>query len=123
MKFDKYPIFGETFSFPENADFNLDNGVYSVTQKIVAQFVDDYDDYIISQIAQTARENGISELVVLNKAAILNALSKRTPKKPADIAKSELYGKCAVCGQLVHIGNQYCDQCGQALDWGGKEDA
>lgn len=117
MRFDKFPNFGEKFSFPENTDFNFDNAVHSVTQKVVAQFVDDYDDYIVSQIANTARENGISELVVLNKTTIMDALKKQMPKKPVNIAKCELYGRCAVCGQTVHIGNQYCDQCGQSLDW------
>ena len=117
MTFNKFPNFGKTFSFPENVDFNFDNAVHSVTQKVVAQFVDDYDDYIVSQIANTARENGISELVVLNKTTIMDALKKQMPIKPVGIAKCELYGRCAVCGQTVHIGNRYCDKCGQSLDW------
>ena len=108
---------GKRFSFPENIDVQFDNAVHIVTQKVVAQFVDDYDDYIISQIANTARQNGISELVVLNKATIMGALNKQVPKKPADIAMSELYGNCPVCGNVVHIGERYCDQCGQALGW------
>lgn len=109
---------GKRFSFPENVEIQYDNLVHSVTQKMIAQFVDDYDDYIVSQIANTARENGVSELVVLNKTAIMGALNKQIPKKATDISKSELYGRCAVCGQVVHIGNRYCDQCGQAIDWG-----
>jgi RNA polymerase-binding transcription factor DksA len=109
---------GKKFSFPENTEIQFDNHVHSVTQKLCAQFVDDYDDYIASQIAETAKRNGISELVVLNKSTIMAALNKQIPKTPTDISKSELYGRCAVCGQVVHVGNRYCDQCGQAIDWG-----
>ena len=108
---------GERFSFPENAEIQCDNLVHSITQKMSAQFVDDYDGLIVSQIANTARENGISELVVLNKTTIMDALNKQVPKKPYDIAKNEMYGRCYVCGQVVHVGNRYCDQCGQAIDW------
>ena len=109
--------FGKRFSFPENTEVQFDNAVHSVTQKMMAQFVDGYDDYIVSQIANTARQNGISELVVLNKTTIMDALNKQIPKKPTNISKSELYGRCGVCGQVVHVGNRYCDQCGQAIDW------
>ncbi len=118
MMFNKFTGFGKTFSFPENMEIEFDNLVHSVTQKVVTQFVDDFDDHIISQIANTARENGISELVVLNKTTIMDALKKQMPKKPVNLAKNELYGNCAVCGKVVHIGERYCDQCGQALDWG-----
>ena len=117
MTFNKTPEWGKRFSFPENSEVKFENGVQSITEKMIAQFVDDYDDYIVSQIANTARENGISDLTVLNKKAILNALGKQIPKKPVGLAKNELYGRCAVCGQVVHVGNRYCDQCGQAIDW------
>lgn len=122
MKFDKYPDFGKAFSFPENADFNLVNGVHSVTQKMVAQFVDDYDDYIVSQIAKTARENGISELVVLNKAAIMDALKKQMPQKQR--IDDNDWRCCPRCGETFFLTsafnkrNKYCGNCGQALDWG-----
>ena len=114
--------FGRKFSFPENIGIQFDGLVQRVTQKMHVQFVDDYDDYIISQIANTARENGISELFVLNKATIMDAFKKQMPKKPIDLAKSELYGRCAVCGKVVHVGERYCDQCGQKQDWGEEDD-
>jgi hypothetical protein len=113
--------FGRRFSFPENIDTQIDSLVNRVTQKLCVQFVDDYDDYIVSQIADTAKENGVSELVVLNKKTIIDALNKQMPKKPVDLAKTELYGRCAVCGQIVHVGNRYCDQCGQKIDWGEED--
>ena len=118
MMFNKFQGFGKTFSFPENIDIEFDNAVHSITQKIATQFVDDIDDCIVSQIANTARENGINELVVLNKTTIMDALKKQMPKQPVNLAINELYGNCAVCGKVVHIGERYCDQCGQALDWG-----
>lgn len=113
--------FGRRFSLPENIDVQFDNAVHSVTQKMVAQFVDDYDDYIISQIANTARQNGISELVVLNKAAIMGALNKQIPQKPR-VDDNDWYC-CRNCGDtfslvnMVNDRNKFCGKCGQALDW------
>lgn len=112
---------GTKFSFPENTEIELDSGVHRVTQKMCTQIVDEYDNFLVQQIANTARENGIGELFVLNKKTIMDALSKQMPKKPVDLAKSELYGRCAVCGKAVHVGERYCDQCGQKLDWGEED--
>lgn len=117
----KTHTFGHRFSFPENVDTTFDSSVNRVTQKLCVQFLDEYDDYIVSQIANTAKENGVSELAVLNKKVIIDALNKRMPKKPVDLAKNELYGNCAGCGRVVHVGNRYCDQCGQKLDWGEED--
>ena len=112
---------GTKISFPEKTEIEFDSEVHRVTQKMCAQIVDDYDSFLVQQIANTARENGISELFVLNKATIMDALNKQMPKKPIDLAKSELYGRCAVCGKVVHVGERYCDQCGQKLDWGEED--
>lgn len=116
---------GKRFSFPENTEIQFDNAVHSVTQKVIAQFVDDYDDYIVSQIANTARENGISELVVLNKTTIMDALNKQMPKKPYYRKEEDTEGyACPVCHMGVtvdhgRIKDTFCSHCGQALDWSG----
>lgn len=39
---------------------------------------------------------GVADCTVLNRDAILGALSKQTPRKPVEIGKNELYGRCAV---------------------------
>lgn len=118
MQFNKPPEWGSRFQFPENQKIDFDGLQMRVTDKIIVQMVDNYENAVAAEIASAARAAGVSDVTVLNKKAILEALNKQIPKKPTDIAKSELYGKCAVCGQVVHVGNRYCDQCGQAIDWG-----
>lgn len=110
MQFTKPVKWGVRFSFPENAEFVQEDLVCKATEKMYAHFIDEYDTYIVSQIANTARANGISDLTILNKAAILGALEKQIPKKPRDIW-------CVSCGNVVHNRMRYCDQCGQAIDW------
>ena len=111
---DELKKFGTTFSFPENVKFDFDNPIGKVTQKMAAQFVEEYDDYIVSQIANTARESGISNLAVLNKKAIIEALVRATPKKP----KEDGWFFCPVCGRDILMDHfRFCPDCGQAIDW------
>ena len=117
VTFNKPPEWGKRFAFPENIQVEYNGYTGSVTSKIAIQMEERYEDAVVEQIAMEAKLAGAADCTVLNKAAILNALNKQMPKKPVDIAKCELYGRCAVCGQTVHIGNRYCDQCGQSLDW------
>ena len=81
-QFNKPPGWGSRFQFPENQQINFDGLQMSVTDKIIAQMVDNYDDVIAAEIARAARAAGASDVTVLNKAAIVDALMKRTPKKP-----------------------------------------
>lgn len=118
MEFKKPPEWGSRFQFPENQKIDFDGMQMRVTDRIIAQMVDNYDNAVAAEIASAARAAGVSDVIVLNKKAILDALQKQIPKKPVHLAKSELYGNCAVCGTVVHVGERYCDQCGQALDWG-----
>ena len=122
MTFNKPPEFGKRFAFPENVQVEYNGYCGSVTSQIAVRMAERYDKAVAEQIAMEARLAGIADCTVLNRAAIFDAISKQIPKKPTDIAKNELYGRCAVCGQIVHIGNRYCDQCGQALDWGTDND-
>jgi hypothetical protein len=121
MTFNKPPEWGKRFTFPENIQVEYNGFQGSVTSEIMVKMAERYDDAVAKQIAMEAKLAGVADCTVLNKAAILAALKKQTPKKPTDISKSELYGRCAVCGQIVHVGNRYCDQCGQALDWGDED--
>jgi hypothetical protein len=117
MQFNKPPKCGARFQFPENAELSTDGLKFTISEKIACAFVDEYDEFIAEEIAREARAAGISDCTVLNKKAILEAIEKQIPKKPVDLKQCGLYGRCAVCGNVVHVGNRYCDQCGQALDW------
>lgn len=118
MTFNKPPEWGKRFTFPENVKIEYNGYKGSVTSEIAVKMAERYEDAVVAQIAMEAKLAGVADCTILNKDAILYALNKQTPKKPKDIAKNELYGRCAVCGQVVHVGNRYCDQCGQAIDWG-----
>lgn len=117
-KFNKPPEWGKHFSFPENIQVEYNGYTGSVISEIAVKMAERYEDAVVEQIAMEAKLAGVANCTVLNKAAIMDALNKRTPKKPVDLAKNEIYGRCAVCRKIVHVGERYCDMCGQALDWG-----
>ena len=121
MQFNKPTEWGASFQFPENSTVSVDGLKLTVTEKLACEFVEKYDDFIAEEIAREARAAGISDCTVLNKKAILEAIEKHIPKKPVDLKQCGLYGRCAVCGKVVHVGERYCDQCGQKLDWGEED--
>ena len=104
--------FGAMFNFPENVKTDYDNLVQRVTRKMAVQFVDKFDYYIACQIAQTARNSGISDLAVIDEKMVLEMLKKQIPVKPF------IY-QCP-CGKFVDKGWNYCPDCGQAFDWGAE---
>lgn len=58
----------------------------------------------------------------LNKVAIniiTYALEKQKSKAPID---REIHFCCPGCGRPVGVRMAYCSQCGQRLDWRGKDD-
>ena len=56
---------------------------------------------------------------------------RNTPKQPTDIMLEEdaygawgsLYGKCPNCKGTVYDEQNYCEKCGQRLDWGRDDKA
>lgn len=117
MEFNKPPEWGRRFTFPENIQVEYNGYMGSVTSEIAVKMAERYEDAVVKQIAMEAKLAGVADCTVLNKKAILDAIQKQIPKKPVHLAKSELYGNCAVCGTVVHVGERYCDQCGQAIMW------
>lgn len=49
-----------------------------------------------------------------------DALEKQIPKKPHK-EEFELCETCPVCGWLLECLPNYCEKCGQALDWSDAE--
>lgn len=116
-QFVKPTEWGSRFQFPENQQIDFDGLHMSVTDKIVAQMVDNYETAVAAEIAQAARIAGASDVTVLNKAAIIDALMKRTPQKYA-LRKSEIT-VCPTCGSdgIFDRRSRFCPDCGQAIDW------
>lgn len=107
---------GARFNFPENLKIEYDGYSGGISNQIAVKMAEKYDDFIVSQIAMEARAEGISDLTVLNKWAILNAIKKQIPQKVEN-------GTCPNCKRIFLYRyaetkcGDYCNNCGQALDW------
>lgn len=119
MEFLKVPDFGSSFSFPENQKFELEDGIARLTGQICVQMAEQYDDAVIAEIVNAARACGVSDCVVLNKKAIIEALFRMTPKKPFEEWCGWLHRfECPSCGATIdRYNNKFCARCGQAIDW------
>ena len=80
---------------------------------------------VAAEIAAGARECGASDVTVLNKAAIIDALMKRTPKKfkRRSYTAALVMEVCPTCGSdgIYHGHSRFCPDCGQAIDWTTEE--
>ena len=105
---------GARFNFPENLKIEYDGYSGGISNQIAVKMAEKYDDFIVSQIAMEARAEGVSDLTVLNKWAILNAIKRNTPQKP----KEDGWLYCPVCGRDILMDHfKFCPDCGQAIDW------
>lgn len=118
--------FGTHISMPCNLDF--ENGIASAIQKVVVQMQEKIDEAIIREIVKAAKEQGITDLYILDKQNIMAAMRKQMPMK---VLETTLHGNveayhCKNCfnrvatfinGNLVSGKIQkHCDECGQRLD-------
>ena len=116
--------FGTHISMPCNLE--LENDVTSAIQKVAVQMQERVDDNIIREIVKAAKEQGITDLYILDKQNIIAAMRKQIPVKPLNPcgrwggkAKG---GNCPVCGSHTTSSvSNYCRKCGQALDWSDAE--
>lgn len=112
---------GSRFQFLENQEINYDGLLASVTDRIVVQMVEDYENVVAAEIAAAARACGASDVTVLNKAAIIDALMKRTPKKfkRQSYTPNFVMEVCPTCRSdgIFHSHSRFCPDCGQAIDW------
>ena len=111
--------FGEHIhlNLPKHMPFTDDAGNTTVfeTNKFAIHLVEKIEDEICKQISEMAIANGIDDVYVIDKRAVLSALKKQIPKKPIN-REGTTYFYCPVCeGNRL---SNYCADCGQALDWG-----
>jgi hypothetical protein len=114
---------------PPKIDFDLG----TITQKILVDSVENLEDAMVSEICKIAREKGVTTLILLEKQKIADALEKATAKpvkrtnrliKGSSPGISDRYVEslaCPSCLVPTSMVYKYCDQCGQKLDWEGKE--
>ena len=119
MEFNRPPEWGTRFQFPENVNYELDGQCEVMVNRFAVQYAEQYDAFIVEQIAKEARAAGVSDLTVLNRAAILEALERRTPRKPNHrIATKSIDSSCCpACGSYILNHHRFCPYCGQAIDW------
>jgi len=107
---------------------DLSEGVNSYVAKIAVQIQETVDNAIVDEIVKVAKEQGISDLYILDKQNIIAAMRKQMPMK---VLETTLHGNveayhCKNCfnrvatfinGNLVSGKIQkHCDECGQKLD-------
>lgn len=116
------PEFGNRFSFPENLHIEYEGLCGNIVNEIAVKMAEKYDNFIVSQIAMEARASGVSDLTVLNKTAIINALTKATPQQ---VIMNEIEILCPTCRyDMMGLWDypdvkdpNYCPICGQKLKW------
>lgn len=70
--------------------------------------------------------------IILAYEKAIKALEKQIPKRAISIYKGNYNYNCPTCKNYINISDddlyvygieppKYCDECGQALDWGEKE--
>lgn len=114
--------FGCRYQFPDNMKVEYDGFSGSLVNEIVVKMAEKYDSYIADKIAMEARAEGISDLTVLNKPAIMNALKKAVPQQV--ILEADMC-ICPFCKyDLMGLWDNpeaqdpaYCPICGQKLKW------
>jgi hypothetical protein len=86
MNFTKAPGFGERFSFPENVKITINGDTLSTIREAAVRMAERWEESVVCEIVKEARMAGYTEVTVLNKEVILEALRRYVmpPKTNAD---------------------------------------
>jgi hypothetical protein len=106
--------FGRQYELDTQGFMLDDNGCTLETIKSIGvRMTETIDDAICSEIIKAAREQGLTDVIILDKTMIIRALRNAAPMK-VDILK----GTCPNCGAyIISDGDNYCNICGQRLEW------
>jgi hypothetical protein len=108
--------FGKRYQFPENMKFDYDGFSCELANEIVVKMVEKYDNFIADQIAMEARAEGISDITVLNKHAIMEVLN-RASTRGKWLYYSTTMMECSVCKR--HVARHrfaFCPHCGTEME-------
>lgn len=83
--------------------------------------------YVVDDIADGYNEPKFLRDFYYTDFTFLDELVERaTPKNPKDLysfeGSDDTFGNCPICGDLCNDEMKFCDKCGQALDWGDKDE-
>ncbi len=115
--------FAKRFILDENVEITLNGDIVSTVQQLMFRMAEQWDERFINEIVKEARVSGMTEVVVMNKHEIMNALTKQIPKVPIEKQHgraTDIY--CAVCKKQQKNRNRsktawHCERCGQKLFW------
>lgn len=104
-------IFGENIKI-QSPTWEEDSATFRYGFKVL----EDYNRAVVNAVIDHAKQQGITDITLLNGKAIVDAMKKQIPQKVTDRV-------CPFCHRifLFKYGEtrkgDYCDNCGQALSW------
>lgn len=102
------------YNWNVTAELRDSDHMYMISHRIASVITDTLEDAIVNGITKIAEEKGVTDLIVLNRTTIAEALLKATPRK----VKREFYVECPNCSEhVMSYTFKYCPECGQRLDW------
>lgn len=73
---------GEQFYFPENIELETsDINIVNVVQKFKVECIKTVDDAILNEIVKAAREEGITNLIVMDRDFVISALREKMERE------------------------------------------
>jgi hypothetical protein len=110
----------------------IDNPVWQLAERLCASLVDKENEAIVQAITKYAKEEGFTELILIDKEFIRDAIKKQIPQKPNyegdgyDDSGNLIYDTwiCPNCEDRYEVDyeiHSHCPTCGQAIDWEVKE--
>ena len=70
-------------------DINFDGGVFSFREKIMAECVNMQESAIVSAVIRAARDEGITDLYLLDKKFVIDALITAIEKRNSRVGEGE----------------------------------
>lgn len=109
--------FGKHYSIKPFAEYmndvTADGHLLSIAQHIYIEAIDHIENVIVEDIIRVAKDTCVTDVILLDKPKIVDALKKATPMK---VIRSDGRASCPICGcHVTHYTNQYCGHCGQKL--------
>lgn len=99
---------------------NANDPIYQISEKIYASIVDKRDEAVVQAIIEYAKEQGITDLILIDEKSIREALEKQAPRRV-----EERDGRCTTCPRCEKycggLRAPHCINCGQALSWEANE--
>ena len=90
----------------------------SATVRYGFKVLEDYNKAMVNAVIEHAKQQGITDITLLNGKAIVGAMKRQIPQKVTvkeyDIGPNEYF--CS-CGNQIGCSFEYCPYCGQALSW------